>query len=75
MGNVRNPILFYGAIAFTIVALLLCIYNLIPNIYHVTVPDYAEPTKVHEKYVAIFGGLTALGIIGVLFTRPKSGTK
>ncbi len=75
MGNAKNPVLFYVAIAVTVVALLFCVYHLIPNIYHVPVPAYAEPTKVHEKYVAFFAGLAVLGVIGALITRPKTGAK
>ncbi|MGZ3583770.1 MAG: hypothetical protein ACXWP6_13965 [Ktedonobacterales bacterium] len=67
--------MFYIALAVAVVALLLCIYNAIPNIYHVTVPAYAEPTKVHDKYVGLFGGLAALGVIVALFTRPKTREK
>lgn len=75
MDNAKSPVLFYTAIAFTVVALLLCIYQLIPNIYHVPVPAYAEPTKVHYKYVELFGGLAILGVIGALITYPKAGAK
>lgn len=75
MENRKSSILFYGAIVVTAVALLLCIYNAIPGIYHVPVPAYAEPTKVHYKYVALFGGLAVLGAIGALITRPKAGAK
>ncbi len=75
MDNAKSPILFYIAIAVTIIALLFCIYQLIPNIYHVPVPDYAEPTKVHYKYVGLFGGIAVLGAIGALITRPKADTK
>jgi len=37
MGNAKNPVLFSVALAFTVVALLFCIYQLIPHIYHVPV--------------------------------------
>lgn len=75
MENPKRPVVFYIAIAVAVVALLLCIYNAIPNIYHITVPSYAEPTKVHEKYVGLFGGLAALGVIVALITWPTSGEK
>jgi hypothetical protein len=70
MESMKNSVLFYGAIAVTVTAVLFCIYHAIPNIYHVPVPDYAEPTKVHYKYVAAFAGLAVLGVIGALMTRP-----
>lgn len=75
MDNVKSPVLFYIAIAITIVSLLFCIYHAIPNIYHIPVPAYADPTKVHYKYVATFGGLAALGVIVALIARPKAGAK
>jgi hypothetical protein len=75
MGNAKSPILFYGAIVVAVVALLLCIYCAIPNINHVVIPAYAEPTKVHYKYIELFGGLAILGAIGALLTRPKAGTR
>ena len=65
-------VLFYGAIAVTIVSLLLCIYQLIPNIYHFPVPAYADPMLVHYKYAGFFGGIAALGGICVLLTQPKA---
>ena len=72
MDNAKSPVLFYVAIAFAVVALLLCIYCAIPNINHMVIPDYAQPTKVHYKYVGLFGGLAVLGVIGALITRPKA---
>lgn len=75
MENPKNHAVFYMAIAVTVVALSLCIYQAIPNIYHVPVPAYAEPTKVHEKYVELFGGIAALGVIVTLLTWPKSREK
>jgi hypothetical protein len=75
MDNAKSPIWFYGSIAVAVVALLLCVYSAIPDINHVIIPAYAEPTKVHEKYVALFGGLAALGVIGALIARPKAREK
>lgn len=75
MDNAKSPVLFYAAIAFTVVALLLCVYCAIPNINHVVIPAYAEPTKVHYKYVEIFGGVAVLGMVGALITRPRANAK
>ena len=75
MENPKRPVVFYIAIAVAVVALSLCVYTAIPGIYHMTVPAYAEPTKVHEKYVELFGGLAALGVIVALITWPTSGEK
>lgn len=71
----KNHAVFYIAVAVTVVAVSLCIYSAIPGIYHIPVPAYAEPTKVHEKYVELFGGIAALGVIAALLTWPKSTGK
>lgn len=71
MGSIKNPVLFYGAIMVAIVSLLLCAYYLIPNIYHVPIPDTADPTMVHYKYVALFGSLTIMGVVGALIAGLK----
>jgi hypothetical protein len=73
MSNAKNPALFYGAIAVAVVALLLCIYYVIPGINHVLVSG--NPTAMHLKHVALFAALTVLGVIGALVTRPKAVAK
>lgn len=75
MGNVKSPALFYGVSAIAVVALLLCIYAIIPGINHVFIPAYANPTQVHFKYVAVFGVLAVLGVVGAIITRPKAAAK
>jgi hypothetical protein len=69
------PILFYGAIVIAVAALLAGGYYLIPNINHVFIPAWAEPTKVHYKYVGLCGGIAALSVIGAVAARPKVGAK
>jgi len=69
----KNPGLFYGAIAVAVVALLLTIYYVIPGVNHVLVSG--NPTATHLKHVALFGALTVLGVIGALVTRPKAAAK
>jgi hypothetical protein len=71
--ELKNPGLFYGAIAVAIVALLLCIYYVIPGIPHMLVSS--NPTAMHLKHVALFAALTVLGVIGALVTRPKAVAK
>lgn len=71
MENETSHFLFYGATALTVLALLFCGYYLIPNINHVLIPAYAQPTLVHYKYVGLAGGVAVLSIIGALITRPK----
>jgi hypothetical protein len=75
MSNEKGSGLFYGAAAIAVVALLFCIYYVIPGIYHVPVPVYAEPTQVHVKYIAVFGGIAVLSGIGALFARLRGGMK
>ncbi|GHO98067.1 hypothetical protein KSF_081150 [Reticulibacter mediterranei] len=75
MKNEKGSALFYGAVAITVVALLFCVYYIIPGIYHIPVPAYAEPTKVHYKYIAVFGGIAVLGIIGALLVRLRGSMK
>lgn len=71
MENSKNHAVLYIAIAVTVVALALSIYQAIPNIYHIPVPAYAEPTKVHEKYIELFGGIAALGVVVSLLAWLK----
>jgi hypothetical protein len=71
MDKVKNIFLFSASIIFASIALLLCIYYAIPNIYHYPIPDFARPTLVHEKYVQLFGGATVLGVLAALLTRPR----
>ena len=71
--ELKNPGLFYGAIAVAIVALLLTIYYVIPGIPHMLVS--VNPMATHFKHVALFAALTVLGVIGALVTRPKAVAK
>jgi len=73
MANAKSPALFYGAIAVAVIALLLCIYYIIPGVNHVLVSG--NPTAVHLKHVALFAAITVLGIIAALVTRPKSAAQ
>ena len=75
MENSKSRAVFYVAIAVTVVAVLLSIYQAIPNIYHFPVPAYAEPMKVHEKYAELFGGIAALGMVVALLAWPKTRGK
>ena len=65
-----NRALFFGAVAVAIVALILCVYYIIPGYNHLFVSS--DPTATHIKHVALFAALTVIGIIGALVTRPKS---
>ena len=73
MSSAKNPALFYGAIAVAVVALLLCIYYVIPGINHVLVSS--NPTATHIKHVVLFAVLAILGVVAALVTRPKALAK
>lgn len=73
MANSKNPALFYGAIAVTVIALLLAIYYLIPGVNHILTSSNLP--VVHTKHVAAFAVLAVLGIIAALVTRPKSAVQ
>jgi hypothetical protein len=70
MANSSNRAFFYGAIVVALIALVLCVFYLIPGVTHPLVSS--DPTAAHYKHAAAFGALTVLAIIGALVTRPKS---
>jgi hypothetical protein len=68
----KNPAVFFGAIAVAVIAILVAVYYLIPSIPHVLATPALGP---HYKHATIFGVLAIIGIIGALVTRPKPATK
>jgi hypothetical protein len=70
MANSNNRTIFYVAIIVALVALILCVFYLIPGVTHPLVSS--DPTAAHYKHAAAFGALTVVAIIGALVTRPKS---
>jgi hypothetical protein len=66
----KNPALFYGAIALAIVGIALGVFFLIPNIPHVITDSH-----VHIKHGILFFGLGIVGILGALVTRPRAAAR
>ncbi len=67
----RNPALFYGALAVAVIGILLGVYYIIPGVWHpLTFSGLA--TSAHYKHAALFFVLGVIGIVGALVTRPKA---
>ena len=71
MANSNNRAVFYAAIVVAIIALVLCVFYLVPGVYH-PLTFSGKPTDAHRTHAIAFGILTAIAIIGALVTRPKS---
>ena len=71
MANSNNRTFFYVAIVVALIALVLCVFYLIPGVYH-PLTFSGKPTDAHRTHAIAFGALTALAIVGALVTRPKS---
>ncbi len=67
----KNPTLFYGAIAVAIIAAVLAVYYLIPGVYH-PLTFSGLPTSAHYKHAALFFVIAVIAIVGALVTRPKT---
>ncbi len=70
MSHVKNPALFYGALAFALFTLIACIYYLIPGFSHILVTH--DPLSMHPTHAAAFAALTIISIIAALVNRPKT---
>ncbi len=70
MTSSNNRAVFYAAIVVAIIALILCVFYIIPGVTHPLVSS--NPTAAHYKHAAAFGAVAVLAIIGALVTRPKS---
>ncbi|TMC23940.1 MAG: hypothetical protein E6J34_01335 [Chloroflexi bacterium] len=69
----KNPALFYGALAVAVIGLILCIWYLVPGVYHPLASG--NVMAGHFKHAAVFGALAVIGVIGALVTRPKAAMK
>ncbi len=74
MANSNNRAFFYGAIVVALIALVLCVFYLVPGVTHPLVFS-GDPTSAHYKHAAAFGAVAVLAIIGALVTRPKSSIR
>lgn len=68
----KNPAVFYGAIAVAVLALIGGIYYSVPGVYHVLTGGSHPPMDPQPGHMLLFYGLCAICIIAALVTRPKS---
>ncbi|MBV9257101.1 MAG: hypothetical protein JO215_03675 [Ktedonobacteraceae bacterium] len=71
MANSNSRAIFYAAIVVAIIAVLLCVFYMVPGVYH-PLAFSGDPSSAHPKHSIAFGLLAVLAIIGALVTRPKS---
>ena len=71
MANSNNRAVFYAAIVVAVLAILVCVYHVIPGYNHVLVTS-GDPKATHIKHVLAFAAVAVIAIIGALVTRPKS---
>jgi hypothetical protein len=74
MANSNNRALFYAAIVVAVLAILVCIYYVIPGYNHVLVTS-GDPKATHVKHALAFGAVAVIAIIGALVTRPKAAVR
>ena len=74
MANSNNRAVFYAAIVIAIIALVLCVFYIVPGVVH-PLTFSGDPTSAHPKHSVAFGLLALIAIIGALVTRPKSGIR
>jgi hypothetical protein len=74
MTSSNNRAVFYAAIVIAIIALVLCVFYIVPGVYH-PLAFSGDPSSAHPKHSIAFGALAVLAIIGALVTRPKSALR
>ena len=67
----KNPAIFYGAIVFAIIGVILAVFYAIPGVSHPLVFS-GSPMSAHYKHAALFAVLAIIGIIGAVVSRPKA---
>ncbi len=65
--------LFIGAIVAAVVLLALCVYYLVPGVYH-PLTFSGTPTESHLKHAVALGGLAVICILAALVSRPRTAT-
>ena len=71
----KNPAIFFGAIAVAVIALLIGIYYTIPGIHHVATFGSHPADQMQPSHLVLFYGLFVLCTIAALVTRPKSSVR
>ncbi len=74
MPNSNNRTLFYVAIVVAIIAVVLCVFYIVPGVYH-PLAFSGDPSSAHPKHSVAFGLLAIVAIIGALVTRPRSAVR
>lgn len=62
--------MFIGAIIIAIIAILACVYYIMPGFDHILVTH--DAAKAHPTHAVAFGALAVICIVAALVTRPKS---
>ncbi|HLI88502.1 MAG TPA: hypothetical protein VKV37_07415 [Ktedonobacteraceae bacterium] len=73
MSRPKNPALFYGAIIIAIIAVLACVYYVLPGYNHILATH--DFTSMQPKHALAFGAIAVLCIIVALVNRPRSATR
>jgi hypothetical protein len=68
----KNPAVFYGAIAVAILTLIAGIYYSVPGVYHVLTSGSHPAMDSQPGHMALFYGLFVICVIAALVTRPKA---
>ena len=71
----KNPAIFFGAIAVAVIALVLAIYYAIPGVHHVATFGSHPPNDPQPSHIVLFVAITAICVIAALVTRPKSNVR
>jgi hypothetical protein len=71
----KNPAIFFGAIAVAIIALLIGIYYTIPGFHHVATFGSHPADQMQPSHMALFYGIFVICVIAALVTRPKSSVR
>lgn len=68
----KNPALFYGAIAVAVISLILGVYYAIPGVYHVLTTGSHPAMDPQPAHIVLFIGIAVVCVVAALVTRPRS---